>query len=91
MAPRNFSFMDVVNQWMITFALFAICALLFWQLLPTLADVKKKIEAESKLNEQRAAEQRKSSNATLEAIREKIGNEELWRQVKPRLENISKP
>lgn len=83
MAPRNFSFMDVVNQWMITFALFAFCALLFWQVLPTLVDLKKKIEDESKLNEQRAAEQRQS-NATLEAIREKIG-EEAWERNEQRL------
>lgn len=76
MPKQQFTFLDVATQWIVTLALYLVCLLLFWW-ITEVKQIRERIEAESKLNEKR--------DATLEAIREKIGNEELWQQVKPKI------
>lgn len=97
MPTRKFSFMDVVNQWMITFALFAFCSLVFWQVLPTLVDFKKELkglqEIERSVKNAATKEQVDSLSdevRTLQnAIRKEMKDPESWPQLNHQMKLLS--
>lgn len=90
MPSRRFSFIDLVNQWMMTIALFLVCALLFWQLIPDLKEVKEKLESESKLNKLREAEhqqRQRTTDKTEQEILRFLQDHELWKKAQPAIQN----
>jgi cell division septal protein FtsQ len=81
MPKQQYTFLDVATQWIITLALFLVCLALFWWIVEV-REIKEKIKVESEKSDKR--------DATLEAIREKVG-EDVWQRNAQRLQqNLQK-